>query len=63
MKNLLKKVYRLNKRAYEEFRSKDLLHPKTGISQRERKRLQSYPAFKEGIANVFGKPFYFTDAV
>lgn len=63
MKNLLKKVYRLNKRAYEEFRSKDLLHPKTGISQRERKRLQSYPAFTEGITNIFGKPFYFTDAV
>lgn len=63
MKNLLKKVYRLNKRAYEEYRSKDLLHPKTGISQCERKRLQSYPAFTEGISNVFGKPFYFTDAV
>lgn len=62
MINLLKKVYRLNKRAFNEFKSKDLLDPKTGISERERKRLQNYPPFTEGKVNLFGKPFYFTDA-
>lgn len=62
MMNLFKKVYRLNKRAYEEYKSKDLVHPKTGISQRELTRLQNYPPFTEGKVDVFGKPFYFTDA-
>ena len=62
MKNLLKEVYHLNKRAYQESRNKDLLNPKTGISQSERKRLQNYPALTEGKVSIFGKPFYFTDA-
>ncbi len=63
MKNLLKNVYDLNKRAFVEYRSKDLLHPKTGISERERRHLHNYPRFTEGKVNLFGKPFYFTDAL
>lgn len=63
MMNLLKKVYSLNKRAYEEYQRKDLAHPKTGISELERKRLENYPPFTKGKVNLFGKPFYFTDAM
>lgn len=62
MINLLKKVYRLNKKAFNEYKSKDSLHPKTGISERERKRLQNYPALTGGNVKLFGKPFHFTDA-
>lgn len=62
MKNLLKKVYHLNKGAYREYRDKDLLNVKTGISPTAVKRLQNYPPFTEGKVDFFGKPFYFTDA-
>lgn len=62
MKNILKKVYHLNKRAYIEYRDRNLLNKKTGISPKELKRLQKYPPLTEGKANIFGKDFHFTDA-
>ena len=62
MKNLLKKIYNLNKRAYQEYKSKDCINPQTGLSERERKRLLNYPAFTEGNADFFEKPFIFSDA-
>jgi len=60
--NVFKKIYRLNKKAYTEYKNRDVPHPKTGISESERKRLLKYPGFTEGEVSFFGKPFYFTDA-
>lgn len=58
--NVFKKIYRLNKKAYTEYKNRDVPHPKTGISESERKRLLKYPPFMEGEAHFFGKPFGFS---
>ena len=60
MKKLLKNIFHLNKRAYQEYKSQNLINPKTGLSENQRKRLLNYPEFKEGKADLFNKPFYFS---
>lgn len=58
--NVFKKIYRLNKKAYTEYKNRDVPHPQTGISESERKRLLKYPPFMEGEAHFFGKRFRFS---
>lgn len=62
MINLIKKVYSVNKEAYLKYKNRNLIHPKSGISGRERARLENYSPLIEGKTMLFGKPFYFTDA-
>ncbi|UJF30653.1 FkbM family methyltransferase [Kaistella sp. 97-N-M2] len=58
--NVFKKIYRLNKKAYTEYKNRDVPHPKTGISESERKRLLKYPPFMEGEGHFFGQRFRFS---
>lgn len=53
----LHKAYK--KERYEEI-MKNVRDPKTGISPAERGRLLTFPAFREGVADFFGKPFHFS---
>lgn len=63
MKRLLGKIYRLNKRAYLEYKNKDTVNSVTGLSPAETKRLFNYSPLTGGKASLFGEEFYFTDAV
>lgn len=62
MKSVIKKFYKLNLKAFREYKYRNHVNPKTGISARERERLKSFPPYTGGVADFFGKKFYFTDA-
>ena len=56
----LKKLHQIYKLERYKENIQFLPEAKTGISPFERKRLVNYPAFTEGKADFFGKPFYFS---
>jgi len=62
MKSLLQKLYELNIQAYREYKYRDDVNPKTGISVSERERLMQFPPFNPGETTLFGGTFTFSDA-
>lgn len=56
----LKKLFEVYKRERYIENIKDVINPKTGLSQAESNRIQNYPKFQEGNASFFEKDFYFS---
>lgn len=62
MKSILQKFYEHNLQAYREYKYRNDVNPKTGISGSERERLLHYPPFTLGKTTLFGGTFTFSDA-
>ena len=62
MKSLLQKLYEFNIQAYREYKYRDDVNPKTGISVSERERLMQLLPFNQGETTLFGETFTFSDA-
>lgn len=62
MISVLQKFYKLNLKVYREYKYRNDINPKTGISESERERLMHIAPFTPGKTVLFGKPFSFSDA-
>lgn len=60
MLSKLKSIYKLNVKAFEEFKNRNIEDEKIGISANEWRKILRQNTFSEGSANFFGKKFYFS---
>lgn len=63
MKNIIKELIRTSKTALLNYKYRDEIDTKKGISMAEAKRIAENFPYSEGVANFFGNSFYFSSGV
>lgn len=63
IKKILREIFRINTNYLREYKYRNEINPRSGLSLTEKKRLKGDFAFISGSATFFGKPFIFSNGM